>query len=161
MDMPDVLQRWQQVPTKHLFPALAKSHPPVLFSVLVLHWITAKDNASTLSGTSLADLRAPTSPIPIPKPLVGRPPLSDLPSSYELRAYKKPTTTTRLTTTVSAPKQDIWNDDLDRIHSLPPNAITVEHNLVRQVSGRRSEKSLSEGQGQELTCSEEDLFRKC
>lgn len=60
---------------------------------------------------------------------------------------------------VSASKKAFDEDEIDRIHTFPPNAITVEHDLVRQVSGRRSEKS---GKDEQIYIgSEEDLFREC
>jgi len=128
----------------------------ILFSVLVLHWITAKDNASTLTGSASADFNSP--PSPTSKRLVPRPPLYDIPSSYKLSAYdtKKGT---QVTTQILALKEGFDGDDIEGIHPFPPNAITVEHNLVREVSGRRSEKSLSDDQ--KFPGSEEDLFRKC
>jgi hypothetical protein len=128
----------------------------VLFSVLVLHWITAKDSAATHSPDNSADPKLP--PSPTSKRLVPRPPLNDIPSSYQLSSddtKKRP----QLTTLVSASKDGFHDDEIDRIHTFPPNVITVEHGLVRQVSTRKTEKSYSEEQTD--AGSEEDWCRKC
>jgi len=98
---------------------------PVLFSVLVLHWITSKDNASTLpslqNGES-ANIRSMQSPSSSKQPVPGPPP-SEL-AGYELglREWQK---TVGVTTVVTAKEPD---DELgvDRINSIPPNVVTVE-----------------------------------
>jgi len=128
---------------------------PVLFSVLVIHWITAKDSVATLSDNYSAETNAP--PSPTSKRIFPRPSLYEVPSSYKLSSYdtKKKS---QLTTFVSASKVDLEEEEIDRIHTFPASAITVEHNLRRLVSGSLSERNTSEDQRN--TGSEDDLFQK-
>jgi hypothetical protein len=121
--------------------------------------MTAKDSSSTLSGSSNAEVYPPKRPNPrrrlVPRaPLAADPPLHDLPSNYETPAYytRKPS---QLTTLVSASTFTFDEDEL----AFPANAITVEHNLVRQVSERASENSAC--MEQRCPSSDEELFRRC
>ncbi|KAH8791908.1 hypothetical protein BGZ57DRAFT_872647 [Hyaloscypha finlandica] len=131
----------------------------ILFSVLVLHWITSKDNASTISSQNGEQIRStqPT-PTPAPKRLVPRPPLSEI-AAYELglREWQK---ATGVTTIVSAKEPD---DELalDRISTIPPNVVTIETAHVREVShvrpDRRSIRTVSDEQQSGKTGSTDDL----
>ena len=107
---------------------------PVFFSVLVLHWITSKDNASTMASSSqINETDEPLRTIKNSscKRLVPRPPLSEL-AAYELglREWQK---LTGVTTVVTA-KEPEHETEVDRISSIPPEgAITVETAHVREV----------------------------
>jgi hypothetical protein len=112
----------------------------VFFSVLVLHWITSKDNASTMSSSSQNN--EPTRTIqdpPSPKRLVPRPPLSEL-AAYELglREWQR---LTRVTTVVTAKEPDP-EMEVDRISSMPPKGvIAVETAHVREVVSVRLDRT--------------------
>ncbi|KAF4630354.1 hypothetical protein G7Y89_g7792 [Cudoniella acicularis] len=129
----------------------------ILFSVLVLHWITSKDNASTLRNLSLV--------VPNPSHSVNHPstPSRPLPrgvsevSAYELglSEYLKKG---GVTTLVTASKDR--DDEMEGIKSMPPNVITVESRCVREVEevdivGRDRDIEKEVGLGKE---SEEGLF---
>lgn len=113
--------------------------PAVFFSVLVLHWITSKDNASTRSASQNGDSATvlPTNGPSSPKRFVPRPPLSEL-EAYELglREWQK---VVGVTTVVTAKEPD---DELplDRINSIPPNVVTVETAHVREVTHVRPDR---------------------
>ncbi|PMD27740.1 hypothetical protein NA56DRAFT_615695 [Hyaloscypha hepaticicola] len=106
----------------------------IFFSVLVLHWITSKDNASTMASSSqINETDEPLRTIKNSscKRLVPRPPLSEL-AAYELglREWQK---LTGVTTVVTA-KEPEHETEVDRISSIPPEgAITVETAHVREV----------------------------
>ena len=102
----------------------------VFFSVLVLHWITSKDNASTHHSSQNAEIHPGNTP-PSPKCLVPRPPISD-PGAYEigLREYSKKG---RVTTLVTASRDRDDDYNLEKINSLPPNCVTVETEHIRKV----------------------------
>lgn len=108
----------------------------ILFSVLVLHWITSKDNASTISSQNGEQIRS-IQPTPSPKRLVPRPPLSEI-AAYELglREWRE---ATGVTTVVSAKEPD---DELalDRISTIPPNVVTIETAHIREVSHVRPDR---------------------
>jgi hypothetical protein len=140
--------------------SLLRSTSPVLFSVLVLHWITSKDNASTVSSQNGEQIRS-IQPTPSPKRLVPRPPLSEI-AAYELglREWRK---ATGVTTVVSAKEPD---DELalDRISTIPPNVVTIETAHIREVShvrpDRRSIRTVSDEQQSGKTGSTDDLCRR-
>jgi hypothetical protein len=133
----------------------------VLFSVLVLHWITSKDNASTASssqnGDQIRSIQTPSSP----KRLVPCPPPSEL-AAYELglREWQR---VTGVTTIVTAKEPD---DEmaLDRISNIPPNVVTIETAHVREVShvrpDRLSIRTVSDEQQSGKNGSTDDLFRR-
>jgi len=132
----------------------------ILFSVLVLHWITSKDNASTISSQNGEQIRS-IQPTPSPKRLVPRPPLSEI-AAYELglREWRE---ATGVTTVVSAKEPD---DELalDRISTIPPNVVTIETAHIREVShvrpDRRSIRTVSDEQQSGKTGSTDDLCRR-
>jgi len=134
----------------------------IFFSILVLHWITSKDNASTLPASQNGEnanfrpMQNPTSP----KRLVPRPPLSEL-AAYEfgLREWQK---VAGVTTIVTAKEPD---DELgvDSIRGIPPNVVTVQTAHVREVMhmrpDRMSIKSVIDEQQSGKIRSTDDLFR--
>jgi hypothetical protein len=122
----------------------------VLFSVLVLHWITAPDNASTitpLSPTNNPHIR-PGDPNSLPKKrMEPRPPLSQI-SSHEMGLSHYITRKPRVTTLVTAAKDE---NGVDLYHMrVPENAITVSRNTVRAVDELRIERGSSEKGSPEL-----------
>ncbi|KAE9380242.1 hypothetical protein N431DRAFT_361713 [Stipitochalara longipes BDJ] len=132
----------------------------IFFSVLVLHWITSKDNASTVSsqnGDRVRSFDNPTSP----KRLVPRPPLAEL-AAYErgLHEWQK---MTGVITVVTA-KEPENGLSMDRISSIPPNVIGVETAHVREVSHMRPERlsirSISDEQQSGKVGSTDDLFQR-
>ncbi|PMD35240.1 hypothetical protein L207DRAFT_516175 [Hyaloscypha variabilis F] len=133
----------------------------IFFSVLVLHWITSKDNASTISTSQNGDrVRSFENPAS-PKRLVPRPPLAEL-AAYErgLREWQR---MTGVTTVVTAKDAD---DEmgLDRISSIPPNVIGVETAHVREVihvrPDRLSIRTVSDEQQSGKSGSTDDLFQQ-
>lgn len=102
----------------------------VLFSVLVLHWITSKDNASTVSNSSLPYIR-PVSTPPT-KRSEFRPPLSRF-TTYEFGMQEYTSQTPQVTTFVTASRDDDSGNGHEHVPSYPPNAITVSRNTVRAV----------------------------
>jgi hypothetical protein len=148
---------------RHILQLLLKPTPTVFFSVLVLHWITSKDNASTRSASQNGDSTTvrPTNGPSSPKRLIPRPPLSEL-AAYELglREWQK---VAGITTVVTAKEPD---DELglDRINSIPPNVVTVETAHMREVThvkpDRMSIRTVSDEQQSGKTGSSDDLFRR-
>ncbi|KAH8590579.1 hypothetical protein B0O99DRAFT_745110 [Bisporella sp. PMI_857] len=100
----------------------------ILFSALVLHWLTSKDNASTLS--SMDHPHVPLSPL---SPLSSRRPNRLVPRSpvdgYEMGKLIE------VRTLVSAGK-----DGIEEELRCPPNAITVSREMVRAVDELRMAK---------------------
>ncbi|KAH6713901.1 hypothetical protein BKA61DRAFT_689243 [Leptodontidium sp. MPI-SDFR-AT-0119] len=129
----------------------------ILFSVLVLHWITSKDNASTLSQTpNFQPTSDPTSPVR----LVPRPPISDM-EAYHM-GLRDLSRKSGVTTMVTA--KDYDDLELERINSMPPNVVTIETEHTMEVSEVRPD---TEGSGSDLGMqrvrvigSKEELFGK-
>ncbi|KAH8684774.1 hypothetical protein BGZ60DRAFT_427121 [Tricladium varicosporioides] len=99
----------------------------ILFSVLVLHWITSKDNASTLSSSVQQNTHRSSDNTPsrtLPRGFV-----SVSASEIGLSEYLKRGGVTTLVTA----KEMEDGGDLERINSMPPNVITVESECVREV----------------------------
>ncbi len=102
----------------------------VFFSVLVLHWITSKDNASTIStsqnGDRVRSFETPASP----KRLVPRPPLAEL-AAYErgLREWQR---MTGVTTVVTAKDAD---DEMGLDH-VRPDRLSIRTVNDEQQSGK-------------------------
>lgn len=94
---------------------------PVLFSVLVLHWITSKDNASTFPTPNPNFLPRESSDPPSPARVVPQSTISDLEAyHYGLRDLsRKPGVTTMVTV------KDRDELDMERIRSMPMNVVTV------------------------------------
>lgn len=131
----------------------------VFFSVLVLHWITSKDNASTHHSSQNAEIHPGNTP-PSPKRLVPRPPISDL-GAYEL-GLKEYSKKGRVTTLVTASRDRDDDYDLEKINSLPPNCVTVETEHIRKVEDLIVEEEADIGEkmmGREIGSTEE-LFRR-
>lgn len=118
----------------------------ILFSVLVLHWITSKDNASTL--ISSPNNSSPNHPVPplapptyptMPKRLIPRPPLSDLEAfEFGLREFnKRPVIVTRVTA---------CNDDLSlgrmRTGSLSPAVTPLPGTVMVEIEHQRTVESV-------------------
>jgi len=115
----------------------------ILFSVLVLHWISSKDNASTLSPTSSPtnlDLRFPspplTSSLKTKQRLIPRPPLAN-PSGFDdddmcIRDYGG---VIRTIITANKSAGDKGGDGGNERIAVkrPDNIITVERGLRREV----------------------------
>jgi hypothetical protein len=112
----------------------------VFFSVLVLHWITSKDNASTMAFSSQNNEPTRTIQNPSsPKRLHPRPPLSEL-AAYEL-GLREWSEMTGVTTVVTA-KEPEHEMEVDRISSIPPQgAIAVDTAHVREVYSVRQDRS--------------------
>ena len=107
----------------------------VFFSVLVLHWITSKDNASTTSTSENANF--PPNQLPSsPKRLVPRPPLSQI-NDYELGLRDWQQVAGGVVTVVSAKEPDD-ESTLDRISTIPPNVVTVVKEVELVNTGRSS-----------------------
>ncbi|KAG4438874.1 hypothetical protein IFR05_005663 [Cadophora sp. M221] len=129
----------------------------ILFSVLVLHWITSKDNASTLSQSpNFRPTSDPTSPVR----LVPRPPISDM-EAYHM-GLRDLSRKSGVTTMVTA--KDYDDLELERINSMPPNVVTIETEYTMEVSAVRPD---TEGSGSDLGMqrvriigSKEELFGK-
>lgn len=112
----------------------------ILFSIITLHWVTSKDNASTLitsphnshPSQPVPPLATPTYP-PHPKRLIPRPPLSDL-EAFEsgLRELKRHGVVTRVT---ACEREDDLG--LQRIRTWTgeptPGVVTVEIEQTRTV----------------------------
>jgi len=153
-----------------LHPSRRLIEPTVFFSVLVLHWITSKDNASTL--TSSQNQNANNDP-PSPRRLVPRPARSDF-GDYEtgLREYSKAVGVMTVVTAAVVVGEEVDEEmKLERINNLPPNVVTVETEYVREVTdiglqggerekGRVKGDNVVEEQQIERTGSEDDLFRR-
>ncbi|KAK0120007.1 hypothetical protein ONS95_011425 [Cadophora gregata] len=113
----------------------------ILFSVLVLHWITSKDNASTYPSPSsnFQPSSGPTSPAR----LIPRPPISDMEAYHmNLRDLSRKS---GVTTMVSA--KDFDDLELERINTLPPNVVTIETEHTMEVSEIRPD---TDGSGSDL-----------
>ncbi len=136
---------------------------PVFFSVLVLHWITSKDNASTMASSSQNNEPTRTTQNPSsPKHLVPRPPLSEL-AAYELglREWQR---LTGVTTVVTAKEPD-HEVEVDRISRIPSQgAITVETAHVREFyrvkPDRTSIRTVIDEQQSGKSRSTDDLCRR-
>ncbi len=126
----------------------------VLFSVLVLHWITSKDNVSTLNSSHHTDNRHHT------------PPSTRIISLHSIPEEHKPKSSVE--TYITSAKRMADEDKLDSV-SRPPNAITVEFTHMREVVDAGSERgSQSQRRGSDgsqlkktMTMSDDDFFRKC
>ncbi len=106
----------------------------VLFSVLVLHWITSKDNASTSHASQIASIPARNN-FKLSPHLGCNQALSDIEIYHQgLREFSK---TAGVTTIVTA--KDYDDLELDRINSMPPNVVSVETKHTREVIDVRSE----------------------
>jgi hypothetical protein len=132
----------------------------VLFSVIVLHWITQKDKATTMSTPKKAYSKQNPATSQA-KRATSRLPTCDI-EGYEL-GLKDQRKGQGVTTLVTAAKDD--EDAFERI-TVPPNAITVESSHVREVfeikSDRRSQSRGSESDDfhQIQSGSTDDFFRK-
>ncbi|KAL2069572.1 hypothetical protein VTL71DRAFT_14251 [Oculimacula yallundae] len=98
----------------------------ILFSVLVLHWTTSKDNASTHS--QIPNFQ-PSSDPSSPARLVPRPPISDM-EAYHM-GLRDLSRKSGVTTMVTA--KDYDDLELERINSMPPNVVTIETEHTREV----------------------------
>lgn len=137
----------------------------VLFSVLVLQWVTSKDNASTLSFSQSASHTHTHSNAAGPKS--GQPDSSVAGNELGLRSdTKRP----RIITSVTAAKLDDEEvGDIGLGNGLGKNVITVKGNHIQEIEvniegERRSQAitSVSDGlrRGNMGGTSTDDLFRK-
>ncbi|KAI9054227.1 hypothetical protein LZ554_001395 [Drepanopeziza brunnea f. sp. 'monogermtubi'] len=111
----------------------------ILFSVLVLHWITSKDNASTfptpnpnfLPRDSDSSSSKPSSPGRLVR-LVPRPPIVDMEACH--RGLRDLSRKSGITTMVTAKGDDV---ELERMSGMRPNVvtITVEMNIQHREAG--------------------------
>ncbi|KAH6679673.1 hypothetical protein B0J14DRAFT_650057 [Halenospora varia] len=100
----------------------------ILFSVLVLHWITSKDNASTFSAFVQQNTRRSSDNTASSRNLprgVSSAPASEIGLSEYLKRGG-------VTTLVTAKDMEDGGE-LERMNSMPPNVITVESECVREV----------------------------
>ena len=119
----------------------------VLFSVLVLHWLTSKDNASTTPSTPIRSRR-----------LSGYVPVS--PPATELNPHPRPTQKklSNVTTLVTAGQTEFGNaKDMDGDVRYPANAITVSREMVRAVD-RLSDTMILDGEGLQR---DREAYGKC